>query len=303
MKFIKIENWFTPLANVYEDDAIILYCARDNIQGEITTLVNPPQAGHMSDIADHAEFKSITQTALRDTKGGVFIICYKGATFERRHENEKDLQLQLLKAMEMTNARPIHVVGLCQGGWVVALTATNYPARFDEITVAGAPIDTSFKSIISPAGKVPLFVYKFIVNMGLGIISGKWMLHNWMKGKEAFHKKQQQRPEKKTFYNWWFRTQDLAGGWYLWAIDNIFINNRLPDILDIQCHCNVVVGKRDDICVPKQTIAIQMNVRTLIDIFWAAGGHLKVFMGIEALEPDGPWSRLFKAVTKRWEGK
>lgn len=303
MKFIKIENWFTPLAKVFEDHAIILYCARGNIAGEITTLIVPPQAGHQSDIADHDEHKSLVQASLRDTKGGVFVISWKSATLSRVWENEKDLQRQLITAIEQTRSDTLHVVGLCQGGWVVALAQTNYPEHFNEITIAGAPIDTSFEGIISPAGKVWFPVYQGIVAMGWGLIYGKWMLKNWENGKKEFHAEQRKRPEKKTFYNWWDRTQNLAGGWYLWAIDNIFINNRLPEILNITCHCNVVVGLRDDICPPDQTIAIEINCDQLIDVYEAKGGHLKVFMGVEALEPDGPWSRLFKAVTKKWESK
>jgi poly(3-hydroxyalkanoate) synthetase len=285
-------TWATNYKVAYEDHAIRVLEFRASNDNK-TTLFVPPQAGHESWIADFKQGQSLVECALINSKGGVYSIDWKGSTVFRALENVTTLQDQLITAIDVTNSDRIHVVGLCQGGWVTALASTNRPDKFNEITLAGTPIDTSFECIISPAGKVPLFIYQSVVMMCGGIMSGKLMLDAWKKPNAETHRKAELLPENDHFYSWYNKTQNLSGAWYLWAIDNIFINNRLPSMLNISCKVNTVAGLKDDITPPDQTRAVQTNCDQLTTDYEINKGHLGVFMSREAVKPGGVWAVIF----------
>lgn len=254
-----------------------------------TVLIANPQAGH-GRLDDHDEGQSLAECALNSQEGGVYAIDWKSATHSRMFENEQDLQDQVQLAIAATRSDDIHLVGLCQGGWLSALVATNRPETVQKLTLAGAPIDTSFEGLLSPAGKVPLWQYRTMVMMSGGIVHGDWMLKCWKSPNAAHHAKEEKNPDNVHFYKWYNKTQNLAGAWYIWAIDNIFINNRLPEMLDIKCPVNVVTGNRDDITPPAQTLAIQKNCEQEISTYEVEAGHIGVFMSHKAMDV---WPKVF----------
>lgn len=286
-------SWITPYTVAYEDHAIRLLKFRDTNKKQ-TSLFVPPQAGHKSWIADYDDSKSLVQCAMNNTEGGVYAIDWKSATRERSHESEIDLQNQLCEAIRQTKSKNTHVIGLCQGGWVAALTATRNPEPIQLLTLAGTPIDTSYDSILKQAQQTPFLFYKHMVILGGGVVKGDLMLAGWKLPNFFEHMKKERDPANKRFYEWYNETQDLAGIWYLWAIKNIFIENNLPEMLDIQCPVNVVVGKKDDITPPAQTLAVQKNCKHKIKVYESTGGHIGVFTGTDALA--NAWPALFKDI-------
>ena len=285
--------WFNKSVIIYQDKALIVRMFREPLEGFHNTLVVPPQAGHESWIASFDKDQSLIGCCKKYTKGGVFAIDYIGADLSRTLENEKDLQSQILTAIGSTGSKAaVHVVGLCQGGWASAMTATSAPESIDLLTIAGTPIDTSFESILTPAQKMPISVYDLMIASGGGLVHGDWMLENWMKPDLKAHKAADKLPENARFYKWYYNTQNLASGWYRWAIENIFIGNKLPEILDIKCKVMVVVGDKDPITPPEQTIAIENNCDGPVSVHRTPGGHLGVFMGTRAI--NEVWPKVFE---------
>lgn len=284
-------NFETPYTVKYQDHAIrVLEIVPVTDPSQQSIIIVNPQAGH-GRIDDFDKDQSLTACAMENTTGGVHVLDWKGATPLRAFENEVSLQQQLLTAIKATGSDNVHVVGLCQGGWVAALTATNHPGSIQKLTLVGTPIDTSFESLLTPAQKIPLSVYQGMVMMGGGVMKGEWMLKGWKEPNKAAHAAAELLPENDRFYQWYNKTQDLAGGWYLWAMRNIFINNKLPKMLDIKCPVNVVVGEKDEITPAQQTIAVQNNCSEDINIFRSSGGHLGLFMGRTSIREV--WPKLF----------
>jgi len=186
----------------------------------------------------------------------------------------------------------LHVVGLCQAGWVSALAATHNELSFGTLTLAGTPIDTSFESIITPAQKVPFFFYQAAVIKGGGLMRGAQMLEWWRSGKESEHASMEKLPESKRFYEWYNAPQDLAAKWYLWAVRTIFINNDLLEMLSLRMPVNCVVAEEDDITPPDQTLAVQHRCSHMCKVYRAKGGHIGLFMSKAAIKET--WPRVFQ---------
>jgi len=36
----------------------------------------------------------------------------------------------------------VHLIGLCQGGWLCAMFAARFPGKAQSLVLAGAPVDT-----------------------------------------------------------------------------------------------------------------------------------------------------------------
>lgn len=281
-------TWATPYKITFEDHAIrvLEFRAVTNPLQQSVLIVNP-QAGH-GRIDDYKRGQSLTECTLNNTAGAVHVLDWKGATPFRAMENEVSLQNQLCDAIKATGSSNVHVVGLCQGGWVAALTATNHPDLIQQLTLAGTPIDTSFESLLTTAQKLPLAMYQGMVMMGGGVMRGEWMLKGWKWPNKEMHREAEKDPKNDHFYSWYNSTQDLAGAWYLWAMWNIFIKNNLPKMLDIKCPVNVVVGDKDDITPPAQTLAVQKNCSHEIKVYNTPGGHLGVFTGSRSINETWP---------------
>jgi len=284
-----MNKWATPHKVIFEDFAIrVLEFRESNL--DQTILFVPPQAGHDSEgtVEGIKKDRSLIQCALDNTTGGVYSIDWKGATYARMFENEKSLQDQVERAINATRSDNVHLVSICQGGWVSALLATNKPELVQKLTLVAAPIDTSFESLLKPAQETHIYWYHTAVMWGGGLMRGDWMLKGWKGPNKKLHEEAEKDPKNDDFYRWYNKTQDLAGGWYLWAIDNIFINNRLPDMLDIKCPVNVVVGLTDDITPPAQTLAVQKNCSHKIKVYEVNGGHFGAFGSEHAIHTVYP---------------
>jgi poly(3-hydroxyalkanoate) synthetase len=104
------------------------------------------------------------------------------------------------------------------------------------------------------------------------------------------------------FEDWFKHTQDIPGAFYLWLVENLFWRNRLvrgelevdgrPARLDaISCPLFLLAGATDHITPPAQLFAIADHVSTpagSITKRVAAGGHLGLFTGRNALHRDWP---------------
>lgn len=267
-----------------------------SVPGEVDTLLLGAIAGHTSQFSvDYKEDQSLAQCAFENALGGVYSICIKPPTLMSRWVVTYDSWMQwVADTINSIGDEPVHLAGICQGGALAAKVATKYPDLVCELTVAAAPIDTSFDSVITPAQKIPFIVYQMAVAKFGGVMSGDAMLDAWMKPHAKHHEEAMKDPNNEYFYRVYFETQDIDPIPYLWMIWNVFINNLLLKSLNIKCKINTVVGYTDDITPPDQIRAIQSACVNDVTEYGVIGGHKYVFGSVEAMKKGGVWSTIFK---------
>lgn len=282
---------------IFENDAIQVIQHREGANG---VLIGPPDAGHGDGIVDYVPGQSIIEQALLNTESGVHHISWKSATYDRRHETIDDKVIQTLKAMRIAQAG--HLIGLCQAGWLFARVATQHPWMVDSLTVAGAPIDTSLgDSILKKAQAMPIEHYRLVVAMNGGLMPGWLMNLSWKSANPRMHYiDRYMKPSEKTdrFYEWYDSVQNLAGGWYLEIMEQLFINNTFKDTLNIKCPVHIAVGLKDDITPPLQTSAIGRHCSGPMQYYTCDAGHLGVFTARKAM---GMWAEIFKQISPKRE--
>jgi poly(3-hydroxyalkanoate) synthetase len=115
----------------------------------------------------------------------------------------------------------------------------------------------------------------------------------------------------RQFEDWFKHTQDIPGSFYLWLIEHLFHGNELiqgrlvvdgrrADLANITSPLFLLAGARDHITPPPQLFAAATAVATpAADVVrrTAAGGHLGLFTGRQALTED--WPALMAEVRQR----
>jgi poly(3-hydroxyalkanoate) synthetase len=298
--------WQTPNQVVLETAAVKLL---QFSQGTGTPLIIvPPQAGHHSNIADYATNQSLVQSAAENYTGSVYTIEWKSCTYARRNEGIEDLLSQLNECVLAAGAK-VTLVGLCQGGWLATIYAAMNPNQVRSLVIAGAPIDTKAgNSVIHRATKTPLVLYKAIVMMSGGLMLGQTMLAAWKSSdlsKHYFERYVYPDSDARRFYKWYDHTQNLAGKWYLWAVECLFKKNLLGKneltidgvkvdlkVLNNLKGVHIVTGVRDDITPSEQSLALQRYTRAQTHLVDA--GHIGVFMSHRGIYDV--WNGLFASL-------
>src|ERR1700694_2254013 len=105
-------------------------------------LIDPPYAGHSSSIVDYAKGQSLVETLRAAGHDHVLVMDWKGATTEMK-DYDIDSYLAEINVVVDDLRAPVHLVGLCQGGWMSAMYASRFPGKVRSLVLAGAPIDTN----------------------------------------------------------------------------------------------------------------------------------------------------------------
>ncbi len=284
-------------------------------QGGIPTLVDAPYAGHTAMIADYHKNQSLVQTLLATGIGHVVLTDWKSAT-----EDMKDLEIDnyladLVVAIDDLGGR-VNLVGLCQGGWMASMVAARFPDKVNSLVLAGAPIDTDAGNgpIKTMAHEQPTSFYEELVELGGGLMCGKFMLAGW----KNMHPEQHYihdhidlyehiddpvyLKKEETFESWYENPLDLPGRWYLQAITQIFKENRLAkgtfvglgrtlNLHAIKCPAYLLAGAGDDITTPEQVLDAAKYLGTPkshIVQQTVPGGHIGLFMGARTLKEYWP---------------
>ncbi len=305
-------TWSTPNEIIFENDATRLRCFRPG--GDRPWLILPPQAGHHSCVADFGDGKSLVQTLLRHSGHGVYAVEWKPCTWARRNETIDDLVLQAHAAVERVGGE-VRLVGLCQGGWVSAIYAALHPERVAKLILAAAPIDFT-----AGGGKIQAFVrntpmaaYRAMVMAGAGLMRGANLLLGFkllnpigrfwgdyaevlMRADNSAHVERWRR-----FSRWYEYTQDVAGGWYLQAVERLFKGNdlvggrlevlgRTVDLGRIRCRTVLIAATRDDITLPEQVFNAGRHLgtprRSILRLLIERCGHIGVFIKPAALNRE-----------------
>ncbi|MFA8388724.1 alpha/beta fold hydrolase [Burkholderia ubonensis] len=281
----------------------------------LPTIVDAPYAGHSAMIADYQPGQSLMQTLREHGVSRLYLTDWRSAT-----EDMKDLEIdqylaELNVCVDELGGR-VNLVGLCQGGWMAAMYAARFPHKVASLVLAGSPIDTDAGNgpIRQMVHTYPTSFYEELVEMGGGLMRGRFMLRGW----KNMHPDQHYLAEhvdlyehiddpdylrkQEAFASWYESPIDLPGRWYLQAIVQLFKENRLAkgtfvalgrtlNLKNVTCPVYLLAGEADDITTPEQvfdavkylgTPAAQVTSRLV------PGGHIGLFMGSRTLKDAWP---------------
>jgi len=283
--------------------------------GGIPTLVDAPHAGHTAMIADYHDGQSLVQTLLANGINHVALTDWKPAT-----EDMKDLEIdnylaEIIVAIDDLGGR-VNLAGLCQGGWVSAMIAARFPDKVNALVLAGSPIDTDAGNgpIKRMVHESPLSFYRELVELGGGLMKGKFMLQGWKNMHPAQHYIEDHidlyehidnpayLAKEETFESWYENPIDLPGRWYVQVIEQLFKENRLAkgefvglgrklNLRNITCPAYLLAGANDDITTPEQVLDAAKYLGTPRDHIvqeTVPGGHIGLFMGARTLKEHWP---------------
>jgi poly(3-hydroxybutyrate) depolymerase len=284
-------------------------------RGALPVLIDAPYAGHSSTIADYDKGQSLVETLLDGGLPRVLVTDWKGATPEMRYFDVDTYLAELNVAIDDLGGR-VHLVGLCQGGWMSAMYAARFPGKVASLVLAGSPIDTGAGegAIRKMAHKLPMSFFEEMVAAGEGRMLGKFMLAGWKnmhpdeqylsKYLDLFEHIEDKSYVKRTehFERWYENPIDLPGRWYLQAIRELFKENRLAKgtfvalgrtitLKDIKVPLYLLAGEADDITTREQVFNAEHLVGTPdheIVRKLVPGGHIGLFMGSRTLRDAWP---------------
>jgi poly(3-hydroxybutyrate) depolymerase len=292
------------------------------------TLVLPPQAGHDSCIVDFSPEQSQMRTIRAVGLDRLYSMDWIGATHPTKDATISDY-LGEIEACIAQIGGPVNLVGDCQGGWLATVYAALHPESVNTLTIAGAPIDfhagdAVIHESVQALSDEDLRFYKNMVALGNGVLKGEFLLGGFIAikpenelGKQlqllANLREDHHVDRYRLFEDWYKHTQDVAGPFYLWLVEHLFVKNELvggtlavdgmPVRLErISCPINMMAGAADHITPPAQVFALADHVSTAPADMLArttTGGHLGLFMGTEALRDH--WPVVMAAVLERSE--
>jgi poly(3-hydroxybutyrate) depolymerase len=310
-------EWATPNRIDLELDTLRLRDFSRHGSATISTpvLIDPPYAGHSSSLADYAKGQSLVETLRAAGHDRVFVMDWKGATPEMK-DYDIDTYLAEINVVVDDLRTPVHLVGLCQGGWMSAMYASRFPGKIRSLVLAGAPIDTDAGNgpIKRMAHELPMSVYRNLVAAGGGRMRGEVMLAGWknMHPGEQYLTKyidlydhiadKAYITRTEHFERWFENAIDLPGRYYLQAIEELFKANRFAkgefiglgrklSLKDIEVPLYLLSGETDDITTREQVFAAAHLVgtpRSAIFMRMAPGGHIGLFMGSKTLAEAWP---------------
>ena len=278
-------------------------------------LVDAPHAGHSSTIADFAKGQSLAETLMTSGLSRVLVTDWKSASRKMRDYDIDRYLSDLDRAVEAIGGR-VHLVGLCQGGWMAAMYACLHPDKVASMVLAGSPIDTDAGDgpIKRLAHATPMPVYEEMVAAGGGRMLGQFMLAGWkdMHPGEQYlgkfidlyaHIEDRNYLERtERFERWYENPIDLPGAYYLQAIRLLFKENRFArgqfvalgrrlSLGAVTCPAYLLAGEADDITPREQVFAAEALLGTPAEKIrkkTVPGGHIGLFMGKTTLATAWP---------------
>ncbi|MDA8137587.1 MAG: DUF3141 domain-containing protein [Desulfobacteraceae bacterium] len=316
---IESSQWMTPSRIVHRGLKVALRKFNGDEKGNPVLLV-PPEAGHNSQIVDYGPEQSLVQCALDHFAGDVYVV-------EKLPAEPKDANYSIedcIRSLDLCIqhiGKPVHLIGLCQGGWQSAIYTALFTERVKTLSLAGAPIDFhAGDSVISQwAQALPMSFFEAMVSMGSGTMPGSFIVTGFklMNAADRYvgdDVKLFQNIDDPAFvdrhrrFNGWYQfTQPLAGRMYLEVVQQLFKENQLVkgqfklmgrrvDLSRIYHPLHLIAGSKDDITLPEQLFALEKHVSSLIvEKHLAEAGHIGVFMGKNVIKDI--WTALFKRLS------
>jgi len=273
----------------------------------VPCFIVPPFAGRDGTVTQNLIDKCVS--AGRPT------YCYelKSATQETKDLSIAGLVNILGECCDMiygdTGEQMVDLIGCCQGGWISAILTALQPERVNRLAVFAAPINThsgSKNRIEEYCKTISLPAHRLLVSLNGGIQPGmaQWLAFAAMAPEQIFfgryldllshvvngREKDIEKWEKQN--GWYDSPNDLAGVWFLDALENHFCGNKLyagtwqvgesvVDLGKITCPVFCYAGEDDDITSIDQAQGIIDKVSSVEKHFtvFPRAGHTKVFVG------------------------
>jgi poly(3-hydroxyalkanoate) synthetase len=316
-----VREW--PVARLRDYSAPEPSCA-------LPTLLLPPQAGHDSCIVDYAPGQSQLLTLREAGLDLLYTLDWAGASAANLHATVEDYLAVVAETVQLVGGK-VNLVGDCQGGWLAVLYTALHPERVNTLTIAGAPVDfhagesplRDWTRLLGSAGRRggagEIALYRAMVEHSGGVQRGRSQvlgfkllepLAEWERDVAllAHIRDPEYVARHIEFTNWFEWTQDVPGGFYLWIVEHLFLNNELVtgelvvgglrvDLGLIECPLFLIAGTADHITPADQVWALAQHVATppeSVHRELVRGGHLGLFMGRESLRDH--WAPLMRRV-------
>jgi len=280
-------------------------------------LVVTPQVNH-SCIADFSEDQSLVRTLLAHGVQRVGLTDW----LEPPPDHDIADSLDDIVACARHLGGRVHLVGLCQGGWQVAMVAALDPSVAASLTVAAAPIDTHADSTLLHAFVfgLPMAFFESVVAAGGGVAPGRALSMGfdvlkpferavadptllWLRAHDEDHVRRYAELRR-----WYRLNKGISGRLYLEVVRDLFKGNHLArgqmrvrgervDLGRIEVPVQLVAGSRDHITPPEQVWALEaLAPRAPCTRYLVDAGHIGVFMGRTSL--GTAWPRIAAAMTQ-----
>lgn len=314
--------WATPNEIVWETSCLKLrsFSIPEEVDAAPSTssvhrtpvLIVTPQINH-SFICDYTPKQSLVRTFQKAGFTDVYCTEWKSATLDRADETLDAILYAIEQTIDQIG-EPVHLVGLCQGGWMSLIHSALEPKQVRSVTLAAAPVDfhASPGSINWTAFLTPMWMYKAYVAMGGGVMRGEMMrlgfnnlrpmerylgnyLTVWAKIDDPAFLERYRRLQ-----DWYNLPQHLPGASYLKIVRDLFKQNRLikgtlkcrdrlVDLSQVVAPLYMIAGERDHITPRKQLFAAEKYVSSSAKRQYVAdAGHIGVFMGSRSLRDVWP---------------
>ncbi|MVW79572.1 DUF3141 domain-containing protein [Bordetella sp. 02P26C-1] len=215
-----------------------------------------------------------------------------------------------------SEGKPV-VVGNCQAGWQIMMTAAMRPELFGPIIVAGAPLSywAGWRGMNPMRYSGGLLGGSWLTAMtsdlGNGQFDGAWLVQNfenlnpantlWSKQYNLYAKVDTEASRYLDFERWWGGHVFLNGPEIQYIVDNLFIGNRLStaglvtsdgiriDLRNIRSPIIVFCSKGDNITPPPQALGwipdlyqddaeVVAHGQTIVYAVHESIGHLGIFV-------------------------
>lgn len=215
-----------------------------------------------------------------------------------------------------SEGKPV-VIGNCQAGWQILMTAAVRPELFGPIIVAGAPLSYwagwPGKNPMRYAGGLlgGSWLTALTSDLGAGRFDGAWLVQNfenlnpantlWTKQYDLFSKVDTERERYLGFERYWGGYVFLNDVEMQYLVDNLFVGNRLSsaelitsdgiriDLRNIRSPILVFCSKGDNITPPPQALGwltdlyrddddVRAHDQTIIYAVHDSIGHLGIFV-------------------------
>ena len=278
-------------------------------------VICAPFALHQATIADFAPGHSLIAVLRAEGMSRLLLTQWRSASTQMQFFSIDTYLSDLNVAVDELGGRA-DLIGLCQGGWMALMFAARFPGKVRKLVLAGAPIDLGAgeSSLSRLASAVPLAVFRDLVRLGGGRILGARALDLW--GGQAITSQSiretlQLPPHvagsrladlEARFRDWYGRTVDLPGQYYLEVVDCLFKQNLLAqgrfvalgrriDLAAVRTTMFLLAAREDELIAPAQVLAAARRVGTAacdIRTASASGQHLSLFLGAETLKSVWP---------------
>ncbi|MDS9469965.1 alpha/beta fold hydrolase [Paracoccus sp. MBLB3053] len=268
--------WFTPNRVLLDQEGMRLRVFGQPARGVLPVLIVAPHAGHSATIADFAQGQSIVAALLSAGIPAIMVTDWKPARREMRDFTIESYLLEIDAAIDELGGK-VHLVGLCQGGWMSAMIAARNPGKVVSMVLAGSPVDAGAGNgaISRLANSIPFATYEQMVMLGGGLMPGPFMLAGWESLRIAGWARasvpqgaEDEEPMEYSpaFAHWYQHTLDLPGRYYLEVVWRIFKRNELAkgrfealgqvlSLADVTCPTWLLAGQYDRIVPPEQAFA------------------------------------------------